>query len=540
MANEYETDYEVGQHNVRFFGFEVHNPVFFVASILIIVLVVFTLAFQQQAAAIFEEALNIVTSRFGWLMASLANFFVLFSIALIVSPYGSVRLGGPDARPDFGYMAWFAMLFAAGMGIGLVFFGVSEPISHFSASFAADAGGPASYSPLGGAPGDAAASKQLGMAATIFHWTLHPWAVYVIVGLALALFSYNFGLPLTIRSGFYPIFGDLVWGTLGNVIDGVALVATVFGLATSLGFGAQQSLAGLNFLFGLEINAVNQVILVFVIASITLLSLFLGLDRGVRRLSEINMALAAMLCLFVVAAGPTVMILLDFPKNIAAYIGKLPALSNMFGRSDKLFYHDWTIFYWAWWTAWAPFVGMFIARISRGRTVREFVFYVLLVPSIVSTFWFTAFGTVAIDQIVTHGYNGAAEAKLPLKLFFMLEELPLTQITSVIGITLVLIFFVTSWDSGALVLDTIAAGGKIDTHKLQRVFWVGIVGSVAIALLLGGGLRSLQSGANVTGLPFMIVVAVMCVGVVKGLHEARRRQRRLQDTFRSEEEGASP
>lgn len=520
MTREYQTDYKIGQHNVRFLGFEVHRSVFFVSVVLILAMVVLVIAFPADAAAAFEAALRFVTTQAGWLMGSLANVFVLFCFFLMVTPYGSVRLGGPEARPEFSNAAWFAMLFAAGMGIGIIFFSVAEPVSHYSSSVAAVAGDPASAAPLGGAPGDSAAAARLALAATLFHWTLHPWSIFAVVALALALFTYNFGLPLTIRSALFPLFGDRVWGPLGDVVDGMAIIATVAGLATSLGLGAQQALAGVNFLFGVEINFANTLILVIVLAAVTTLSLVLGLDAGIRRLSEINITLAAALCAFVIAAGPTSQVLAQLPVNLLELIRELPALSSVTGRADGPFFHDWTIFYWAWWTAWAPFVGMFIARISRGRTVRQLVFYVVMLPSLVSLLWFTAFGTIAIDQVSSAGSGAVVEAELPLKLFVMLRELPFASLSSLVGVVLVMIFFITSWDSGALVLDTVAAGGRIDTHKAQRVFWVGVVAAVAVALLLGGGLRSLQSGSVVTGLPFMIVIALVCAGVLMGLGRA--------------------
>ncbi len=523
MAKKTSISDNFNTKNMKFSGFDVHPFVFFVSSSLILFLVVFTLLYPVFAAELFGKALSVVTTKFNWLMTLLANIFILTAVVIMVSPYGKVRLGGADAKPDFGYIAWFAMLFAAGIGIGLVFFGVSEPLSYFTSSVAEGAGQIGSYAPLGGAPGDVAEAKRISMAASIMHWTFHPWSIYALVALSLALSSYNFGLPLTIRSGFYPIFGDLVWGPLGNVIDTLAVIATVFGLATSLGLGAQQALSGLNFLFGVEITVVNQIILAFVIASITVLSLYLGLKKGVRRLSEINMGLAGLLFIFVVIVGPTALIFTDLANGLVAYVQKLPALSNPFGRSDQLFFNEWTTFYWAWWSAWAPFVGMFVARISRGRTVREFIFYVLLVPSIISTLWMTAFGSVGIDQ-VSNGHTALAEAALQLKLFVMLEQLPLTSITSFVGIILILVFFVTSWDSGALVLDTISAGGKIGTNKRQRIFWVFLVGAVASALLIGGGLKSLQSASIITGLPFMVIIGVMCIGLFKGLARAKKEQ----------------
>ena len=408
------------------------------------------------------------------------------------------------------------MLFAAGMGIGLMFFGVSEPISHYSSSLAEGAGAPDSWAPLAGAVGNEVEARRLGMAATIFHWGLHPWAIYAIVGLSLALFAYNKGLPLSIRSMFYPIFGDRVWGWTGHIIDTLAVFATLFGLATSLGIGAEQANAGLEYLFGIPVNNVSKVFLIIGITGVALISVVAGLDAGVKRLSEINMVLAALLLIFVIVVGPTVAILTGFFDNLLAYGQYLPALSNPFGRSDTNFSQGWTSFYWAWWISWSPFVGMFIARVSRGRSVREFVVCVLLIPSVVSVLWMTAFGGTAITML-TAGAQTIADAPLELKLFTMLDELPLAAITSFIAIVLVIVFFVTSSDSGSLVIDTITAGGKVDAPLPQRVFWATFEGLVAIALLLGGGLGALQAASVSTGLPFAIVLLLGCYALIKGL-----------------------
>jgi len=521
----YRSEHRIGEHNLQWLGFDVHRVVFPVSAALIVLIVALVIAFPQPAAGIFDAALGFITREAGWLMASLANFFVLFCFFLIVTPYGSVRLGGADARPEFSNIAWFAMLFAAGMGIGMVFYSVAEPISHFSSSMAA-VGDAAGAAPLGGAAGNVVGSTDLAMAATIFHWTVHPWSIFAVVAVALALFSYNHGLPLTIRSSLYPLFGERVWGPLGHVVDGLAIVATVAGLATSLGLGAQQALAGMGYLFGIEFSPLNQILLIVSIAAVTTLSVVLGLEVGVKWLSLINIALAAALCVFVIVVGSTSAIIAGLGQSVSAVAREFLGLASVDARSDGPFFRDWTIFYWAWWTAWAPFVGMFIARISRGRTVRETVFYVVLLPSIVSVIWFTAFGTVAIEQIVSGGHQALIDAELPLKLFVMLSELPLAQISSFIGIVLVMVFFITSWDSGTLVLDALSAGGKTDTRKLQSVFWIVLVGAAAVALLLGGGLRSLQSGSVVTGLPFMIVITLICAGTLRGLAKARRNEGR--------------
>jgi len=525
-TEQIETEYEIGQDNVQPrvgpLQLDIHNPVFLISGSVIVLFVILTLILQDQAQEWFEGLRSWLTAALDWFFLLSGNIFVILCLALIVSPLGKVRLGGTEATPDYSYAGWFSMLFAAGMGIGLMFFGVAEPISHYSASVAEGAGQPDSWAPLAGAVGNPEEARRLGMAATIFHWGLHPWAIYGVVALSLALFCYNKGLPLTVRSILYPIFGDRVWGWTGHVIDTLAVFATLFGLATSLGLGAEQATAGLGYLFGMPASDTNKVLLIVGITAIALMSVVAGLDAGVKRLSEINMTLAALLLVFVIAAGPTISILSGFFLNLAAYAEYLPSLANPFGRSDANFAQGWTSFYWAWWISWSPFVGMFIARVSRGRTVREFLTAVLIVPSLVSVLWMTAFGGTAITQVVDAGLTQVADAALELKLFVMLESLPLTAITSFIGIVLVIVFFVTSSDSGSLVIDTITAGGKIDAPVSQRVFWATFEGLVAIALLLGGGLAALQAAAVSTGFPFTIVLLLACYAVVQALRAEPR------------------
>jgi len=525
-ANTIETDYQIGQDNIERqfgpFGLDIHNPVFAISSIIIVAFVLVTLSFQDEVGPLYGDLRVWLTETLDWFFIGAANVFVLLCLFLIVSPLGKIRIGGRDAVPDYGYPGWFAMLFAAGMGIGLMFFGVSEPISHYSSSVAEGAGGPDSWAPLAGAAGNPEEARRLGMASTIFHWGLHPWAVYAIVALALALFTFNKGLPLTVRSVLYPVFGDRVWGWTGHIIDVIAVFATLFGLATSLGFGAEQANAGLEFLFGIPVTDASKVILIVSITTVALGSVLMGLDAGVKRLSEINMVLASLLLLFVIFAGPTMEIVSGFFDNLAAYVEYLPALSNPAGRTDTNFSAGWTAFYWAWWISWSPFVGMFIARVSRGRTVREFIICVLLIPSVVSVLWMTAFGGTAISQIVNDGYQAVADAALELKLFVMLQQLPFTSIASFVGIVLVIVFFTTSSDSGSLVIDTITAGGKTDAPVSQRVFWCSFEGLVAIALLLGGGLASLQAMAVSTGFPFTIILLLACYAIVRGLMDEPR------------------
>ena len=523
-ANPIDTEYEIGQDNIQAeigpFGLDVHNPVFLISGLAIVAFVFLTLAFQESVGPMFNDLRGWLTSSLDWFFLSAANVFVVLCLFLIVSPLGRVRLGGADATPDYSYSGWFAMLFAAGMGIGLMFYGVSEPISHFTSSMGGisvgDDGMRTDWAPLGAAAGDTDAAFDLGMAATIFHWGLHPWAIYATVALALALFSFNKGLPLTVRSIFYPIFGERVWGWTGHIIDILAVFATLFGLATSLGFGAEQANAGLDYLFGISVSDTSKVFLIIGITGVALISVLAGLDAGVKRLSEINMILAALLLLFVVAVGPTMEIITGFFSSLLSYAEYLPALSNPIGRDDANFSQGWTSFYWAWWISWSPFVGMFIARVSRGRTVREFITCVLIIPSLVCVLWMTAFGGTAV-HMVTEGVSSIAEAGLPIKLFTMLDQLPMQAITSFIGIVLVIVFFVTSSDSGSLVIDTITAGGKVDAPVPQRVFWCTFEGLVAIALLLGGGLGALQAMAVSTGFPFAIVLLFACYSIIQGL-----------------------
>lgn len=522
-TNIIETNYEIGQDNVRrrmgALSFDVHNPVFAISGLVIVAFVIITLALQNQADVFFTALRDWLTSNLDWFFLIAGNIFVLVCLAVIVLPWGSIRIGGRDATPDFSYSAWFSMLFAAGMGIGLMFYGVAEPIGHYDAAFGGitEGGGERTdWAPLGGAAGDAEGARRLAMAATIFHWGLHPWAIYGVVALGLALFAYNKGLPLTMRSIFYPIFGERIWGWPGHVIDILAVFATLFGLATSLGLGAQQANAGLTFLFDMPDTDTSRVLLIIGITAIATLSVVAGLDAGVRRLSEINMVLAALLLLFVILTGPTLTIITGFFLNLGAYVEHLPALSNPFGREDDNFRQGWTAFYWAWWISWSPFVGMFIARVSRGRTVREFMIAVLLIPSLVSVLWMTSFGGTAIT-LIGDGFTDITGAALELQLFAMLSHLPLTTITSLVGIILVVVFFCTSSDSGSLVIDAITAGGKVDAPVAQRVFWATFEGLVAIALLLGGGLAALQAAAVSTGLPFTIVLLLGCYALVRGL-----------------------
>ncbi len=514
--DRFDTEYEVGQDNIQKFGMDIHNPVFWVAAILVLCFVILSLVVPEAAKAAFEGSKQWSINNFDWLFMVAGNIFVLFCLALIFLPVGKVRLGGEDAKPEFSTISWFAMLFAAGMGIGLMFWSVAEPVAYYTDWWG---------TPLGVEPNTPQAA-EMAMGATMFHWGLHPWAIYAVVALSLAFFTFNKGLPLTIRSGFFPLIGDYAWGWFGNVIDVVAVLATIFGLATSLGFGAQQAAGGLEFLFGIPNTMPTQFAIIIGVTAVAVLSVVRGLDGGVKLLSNINMTIAALLLLFVIIVGPTFAIFGSVWDAATAYVTDIVPLSNWIGREDDKFYHGWTVFYWAWWISWSPFVGMFIARVSHGRTVREFVTAVLLVPTLVTLVWMAAFGGAALEQVqagVGELANGIGDVELAM--FQMLENLPLTAITSFVGICLVLVFFITSSDSGSLVVDSITAGGKLDAPVPQRIFWAVMEGVIAGALLFGGGddaLGALQAAAITVGLPFTVVLLVMCISLYMGLsHETR-------------------
>ncbi len=492
-------EYVVGQDNVRVLGLDVHNPVFMVSAVLVVAFVVGTLIFLDSAGAAFSHMRVWITTKFDWTFMISMNIFVVFSLFIAYSKLGTIRLGGKDATPRYGYPGWLAMLFAAGVGIGLMFYGVLEPVTHTL------------NPPLGIDPANQQEAAAAGMSAAILHWGLHAWGVYAVVGLALAFFCFNRGLPLTLRSAFYPLFGDRVWGVFGHVVDVTAVLATIFGLATSLGLGAEQIAGGLKYLFDIEPTSTTKIVLITAIICVALASVVAGLDKGVKRLSEINMGLAGLLLLFVIVAGPTFVILKTIVVSFYDYARYIVPMSSWIGREDDAFYHGWSTFYWAWWIAWSPFVGMFIARVSYGRTAREFITWVLL--------WMSTFGGTAQHQLLTEGYRGVADAVPELAMFKMLEGLPFTGFVSVVALLLIAIFFITSADSGALVVDTITAGGKMNAPVQQRVFWCILVGLVAIVLLLGGGVASLQALAISVGLPFSIVLLLMCVSLYKGMRE---------------------
>ena len=508
---------DYGASNRNWWGMVVNPAVFLPTAILSLSVILFSLIAPQASADLFSSMRVGAVTRFDWFFMSVGNIVLLFCIAVAISPLGKIRLGGKGAKPDYSRLSWFSMLFGAGMGIGLVFYGVGEPVTHFMSSMA---GGAAA--PLGGAAGNAAEARSLAMAATIFDWSLHPWAIYAMVGLALAVFAYDFNLPLSMRSAFYPLLGKAVWGRAGDGIEILAVLATIFGLATSLGLGAQQAMAGITYLYGIPSSALSIVGLIAIIAFVTFLSVRGGIDRGIRILSELNMWVAFALLLFILATGATLTLLGDIGSNIVAYLKYLPALSNPVARGDAGFYHDWTVYYWAWWISWSPFVGMFMARISLGRTVREFMAGALLAPTLLGILWLTIFGDASIATIAAGDVGGLAKASLDQQLFVLLGTLPWAQVTSFVSVCLIMIFFVTGWDSGTLVIDTMTAGGSTDTPLRQKVIWLLAVGGIGVVLLLSGGLSSLQAGAIAAGLPLAAVLLFLALGTLKGLMALHR------------------
>ncbi len=489
------------------------NPrVFWGASLVIGAMLAASLLAPGASDRIFQAAQAQVIASFGWFYIAAVAGFLFTVIALALAPTGRLRLGPDDAEPDFPWLSWIAMLFAAGMGIGLMYFGVAEPIQHYIA-------------PPDVAPRTFDAARE-AMVITFFHYGVHAWAIYALVGLTLAYFAYRKGLPLTLRSGLYPLLGDRIKGPIGDAVDIFAIWGTVFGIATSLGFGVAQINSGLNYLVDLPVGAGVQVGLIALVMGAAMVSVLTGLDRGVRRLSELNLVLAVLLMIFVLAVGPTGFLFKAVFQNLGLYLDEFFVRTfNQYAYEPRGWMANWTLFYWAWWIAWSPFVGMFIARISRGRTVREFILGVLLVPAGFTFVWMTIFGNtaIALDMGGAAGaISAAVEADLSTAIFRFLEYLPGTAITSTLAVLLVAVFFVTSADSGSLVIDTIASGGADDTPRWQRVYWCSLEGLSAALLLLAGGLGALQAATLVAALPFTVIMIALAFGLVRQMNADRR------------------
>ena len=490
----------------------VHPVVFPVSVALTVGFAVFAGVFTETASGVFTPLQAFITERFGWLLIGGVAGLLAFSIYLAVGPFAKIKLGPDDSEPDYSTLSWFAMLFSAGMGIGLLYYGVAEPITHYLEP------------PRGAAPETQVAAQQ-AMNITFHHYGFSPWAVYAVLGLGLAYFGFRRDLPLTMRSLFQPVLGDRIHGGLGHMIDGLAVLGTVFGIATSLGFGVMQINAGMATVFNWEVSTQNQIILIAVITLAATASVAAGLDSGIQRISQVNISLAALLLAFVFVAGPTTLLLSGYVENVGYYVQNLIDTllwSGTYGGGAWL--SDWTLFYWAWWISWSPFVGMFIARISRGRTIREFVLGVLFVPTMVSFLWFTVFGNTALElERAGAGIGVRVQEDFSTALFALLDQFPLATVTSVVTTLVVALFFVTSSDSGSFVVDMLTSGGSTQTPVQTRVFWATTEGVVAAALLLSGGLAALQAAAISTGLPFLVVLLAAAYSLLKGLQQERPR-----------------
>ncbi len=486
----------------------VHPVVFPVSVVLTFGFAAFAGVFTQTASGIFTPLQTFITERFGWLLIGGVAALLAFSIYLAVGPYAKIKLGPDDSEPDYSTLSWFAMLFSAGMGIGLLYYGVAEPITHY-------------LEPPRGATPETQAAAQQAMNITFHHYGFSPWAVYAVLGLGLAYFGFRRDLPLTMRSLFQPVLGERIHGGLGHTIDGLAVLGTVFGIATSLGFGVMQINAGMSTVFNWDVSTRNQIILIVIITLAATASVAAGLDSGIQRISQVNITLAALLLAFVFLAGPSTLLLSGYVENVGYYVQNLVDTllwSGTYGGGAWL--SDWTLFYWAWWISWSPFVGMFIARISRGRTIREFILGVLLVPTMVSFLWFTVFGNTALElERAGAGIGVRVQEDFSTALFALLDQFPFATVTSVVTTLVVALFFVTSSDSGSFVVDMLTSGGSTHTPVQTRVFWAATEGLVAAALLLTGGLAALQAAAISTGLPFLVVLLVATWSLLKGLQQ---------------------
>ncbi|WP_430811807.1 MULTISPECIES: BCCT family transporter [unclassified Carboxylicivirga] len=495
-----------------FLGIKANGPVFIISLLIIAALVVTTLWIGDPMEQYFSQIQTAVANNTGWFFILVINVLLLFAVYIGLSKFGKIRLGGKDAQPEFSTKGWYSMLFSAGMGIGLLFWSVAEPVLHFNSNPLID-------------NADQVEAAKSAMGITFLHYGLHVWGLYAIVGLALAFFTFNRKLPLTIRSVFHPLLGDKIYGPIGDAIDIISVIATIFGLATTLGLGVQQVNAGLDHLFGIAISTNTQIILIILITAVATLSLVLGLDKGVRRLSEWNMRLAVGLLIFMIIVGPTVFVFKSFVQNVGHYISEFFELSfwteTYSGVNDtKHWQSSWSVFYWAWWIAWSPFVGLFIARISKGRTIKEFVFGVLLVPTILSFFWMSVFGGSAIYQELmgSHLVTEAVNENVATAIYKLLEQYPIANASSFLAILLVISFFITSSDSGSMVVDTLTSGGRHDAPVGQKVFWASMEGIVAAILIVGGGLTALQTASILTGLPFAMLLIVLCFSFHKSLN----------------------
>lgn len=507
----------------RFPKLVVHKPVFYPALFTIILSVVLALIFSDQAQKSLENVQNIVSEKGGWVYTISVNAFIVFCIYMAFGKYGSIRLGGPEARPEFKSTAWFAMLFSTGIGNGLVLFSIADPVRDFM--------NPPRL------PGDAepTAIAQEAINFSFLHHGIHGWAIYSVIGLALAYFTYNRKMPLTIRSAFYPLLGERIHGWIGNLIDIVAVVATLFGLATTMGFGVGQINAGFTHVFDVPYSLLVQYLIIFAITAIATISVVSGVNKGIKFLSEMNVGVAVIIFIMVLILGPTAFILKGFIQNVGSYLTNFIDLATWSGSYDDSSWHNnVTLMYWGWWASWSPFVGTFIARVSKGRTIKEFVLGVLFLPTMVTFLWFSAFGGTTMLGLIDGDFSlaTAVNENISTALYVFFEKFPLAIVLKILGMILICSFIITSADSGALVVDGITSGGDKKTPALQRIIWASLAGCIAAALLTGGGLGTLQAAVTISGLPFAILLVAMCVSLYIGIREdytLSKRRAKLKD-----------
>ena len=503
----------------------INPPVFFPAAAIVLLLVALAAFAPDFAQQLFGSIQDWILGHVSWFYILTVAIILISIVYLALSKYGDIKLGPDHSIPDFKDYTWFAMLFSTGMGIGLMFFGVAEPVMHY-------------LSPPIGAGGTVQAAQD-AMSITFFHWGLHAWAIYAIVGLILAFFCYRHGLPLRLSSALYPMIGERIHGPIGQSVDTFAVIGTVFGVATSLGFGVAQINSGLNYLVDLSVSTNVQIVLIIIACGLATISVASGLDRGIKILSEFNLGLAVLLLVFVLVLGPTVFIFQAFIQNTGNYLSNIiTATFNLYAYQPNDWIGGWTLFYWGWWISWSPFVGLFIARISRGRTIRQFVSGVLLVPAGFTLLWMTVFGDTAIYYILVDGlseFGVVVQNDVTQALFVFLEKMPISTITSILAVFMIVIFFVTSADSGALVLDILSSKENKPSPVWQRIFWSTLTGVVAIALLLADGLQALQTATIASALPFSIILLIAIYGLFKALkNEATKRRIRFQTIARSQ------
>jgi glycine betaine transporter len=485
------------------------SSVFYISAGILLLMVLFGVFVPEALETTTANVQAFITDTFGWYYLILVSLIVLVCLYFLISPLGRIRLGRQEERPEFSTMSWYAMLFSAGMGIGLVFWGTAEPISHYMIS-----------TPTGVEPGTDQAIRD-SMRYTFFHWGIHAWAIYGIVALVLAYFNFRHGKPGLISATLEPVLGDRANGAAGKVIDIISVVATVIGVATTLGFGAVQINGGLSYLFGIPTGFLTQLIIVLIVTVLFMISAWSGLGKGIKILSNVNMMLAGLLLLFILILGPTQFILNMFTNTIGSYLQNLPAMSlriSPLNEEIRTWINGWTIFYWAWWIAWAPFVGIFIARVSKGRTIREFVFGVLLVPSLIGFLWFSAFGGSAI-MLEHEGGAKISDLATEESLFGVLANYPLSSLLSILAMILVGTFFITSADSGTFVLGMMTTNGSLTPGNKIKFTWGIMLAVISLVLLYSGGLQALQNTMIVAALPFSIIMALMAISLIKALNQ---------------------